>query len=56
MIGRHFLKSIQLFASYILKKQETNCLLERIKVLFEGNPYVLNDVEKVKEYFEIQSG
>ncbi|NQY08294.1 MAG: hypothetical protein HRT71_02095 [Flavobacteriales bacterium] len=37
--------------SYILKGRDTNLLLERIKFLFEGNDYVLDDVQKVEEYF-----
>ncbi|OQD43420.1 hypothetical protein BUL40_06205 [Croceivirga radicis] len=41
--------------SYLLKRGDTNLLLKRIKLLFEGNDYVLNDVRKIEEYFKSQS-
>lgn len=37
--------------AYILKEKDTELLLKRIKLLFEGNTYILDDVLKVEKYF-----
>lgn len=42
-------------ASHLLKREDTNLLLRKIKLLFEGNDYILNDLQKVEQYFESQS-
>ncbi|MDH5381554.1 MAG: hypothetical protein OEW75_11910 [Cyclobacteriaceae bacterium] len=39
-------------AGYMLNAPNIEKLLERIAELYEGNLYILDDVQKVKEYFE----
>lgn len=38
-------------SAYLTNNPEIDELLERYQILFEGNNYILKDVEKIREYF-----
>ena len=39
-------------SAYMIKNPKIDQLLERYRILFEGNDYILEDIAKVEEYFK----
>jgi len=38
-------------SAYLTNSPKKNVLLERYRILFEGNDYILSDVQKIEDHF-----